>query len=69
MPVVATPLPGRVSIVFIEEGGAKRTRSYGPIKPTATDQDVYDFAVALAGLQEYTVDSITRIDSKELMGS
>ncbi|MGB9682874.1 MAG: DUF1659 domain-containing protein [bacterium] len=69
MAVVATPLPSRVSITFIEENGVKRTRSYGPIKPTATDQDVYDFAVALAALQEYQVDSITRTDQKELMGA
>jgi len=75
MAVIATPQDSRVGITFVTgtdpSTGAtiKRTRSYGPIKSTATDQDVYDFAMALIALQEYTVDTIVRDDYKELVGA
>ena len=32
------------------------SKSFGNIKSTAIDQDVYDTATALTGLQKYTVD-------------
>ena len=34
------------------------SKSFGNIKSTALDQDVYDTATALVGLQKYTVDEI-----------
>jgi len=34
------------------------TKSFAKIKSTALDQDVYDTATALVGLQKYTVDEI-----------
>ena len=34
------------------------SKSFGNIKSAALDQDVYDVATALVGLQKYTVDEI-----------
>ena len=34
------------------------SKSFGNIKSAALDQDVYDTATALVGLQKYTVDEI-----------
>ena len=34
------------------------SKTFGNIKATALDQDVYDAATALVGLQKYTVDEI-----------
>lgn len=42
------------------------TRNY-PCKATAADQDIYDVAVAIAGLQNYPVDSIQRTDNANLV--
>jgi len=35
-----------------------QSKSFGKIKSAALDQDVYDAATALVGLQKYTVDEI-----------
>ena len=35
-----------------------QSKSFGSIKATALDQDVYDAATALVGLQKYTIDEI-----------
>jgi len=34
------------------------SKSFGKVKSTTLDQDVYDTATALIGLQKYTVDEI-----------
>jgi len=34
------------------------SKSFAKIKPAALDQDAYDVATALVGLQKYTVDEI-----------
>jgi hypothetical protein len=34
------------------------SKSFSKVKSTALDQDVYDTATALVGLQKYTVDEI-----------
>ena len=34
------------------------SKSFGNIKSAALDQDIYDVATALVGLQKYTVDEI-----------
>lgn len=44
-----------------------RNRSLNNTKPAAADQDLYDVATSLAGLQEYTLSSISRVDSAELV--
>lgn len=42
------------------------TRNY-PGKPSATDQDLFDVAVALTGLQKYPVSDIARVDNAQLV--
>ncbi|CUH95699.1 hypothetical protein P22_1776 [Propionispora sp. 2/2-37] len=42
------------------------TRNY-TCKPAATDQDMFDVAVALMGLQSYPVADITRVDNANLI--
>jgi len=43
-----------------------RNRSLNNVKPAATDQDLFDVANALAGLQEYPLNGISRFDSAQL---
>jgi hypothetical protein len=43
------------------------TRTYSGVKTGASDQDVYDIAVMLAGLQVYPVVSIDRVNQVELV--
>jgi len=78
MPVVSTPVADSLRITFVVDEDVdgnpisppvKRTRSYGPIDPSATDQDVWDFAVALVALQEYTAETIERVKTFELVGA
>ncbi|HPC76696.1 MAG TPA: DUF1659 domain-containing protein [bacterium] len=78
MPVISTPVADSVRITFVVdedvEGNpisppVKRTRSYGPISPSATDQDVWDFATALIALQEYNAETIERVKTFELIGA
>ena len=42
------------------ESGAPiiNSKSFARIKPAALDQDIYDVATAIVGLQKYTVDEI-----------
>jgi len=40
-----------------------RTKSLSSVKTTAVDQDIYDVAQALVGLQEYTLVTVLRVDS------
>lgn len=44
-----------------------RTRSINNVKPTASDQDLFDVATALAGLQQYPLNGITRVDNSALI--
>jgi Protein of unknown function (DUF1659). len=44
-----------------------RDRTLRSIDPNASDQNLFDVAQALANLQEYTLDSITRIQSDHLI--
>lgn len=46
-----------------------RTRSFNGIKPAATDQDLFDVASALAGLQQYPLNGITRVDNGALVSA
>lgn len=43
------------------------SRSYSRVKTNASDQDVYDIAVILAGLQSLPVVTITRVNQMELV--
>ena len=42
------------------------SKTFGNIKSAALDQDTYDVATALTGLQKYTVDEI-RLDRESLL--
>jgi hypothetical protein len=44
-----------------------RNKNLSYIKPDASDQDLFDVAQALAGLQEYTLSEIKRIDTNRLL--
>lgn len=44
------------------------TRNY-PCKPSVVDQDIFDVAVALSGLQSHPVASVQRIDTAEMMNA
>ena len=78
MAVISTPVADSLRITFVVdedvEGNpisppVKRTRSFGPISPMATDQDVWDFATALIALQEYNAETIERVKTFELIGA
>ena len=44
-----------------------RNRSLRSVKPDAADQDLYDVAQVLAGLQEYPLNGVSRIDGGQLI--
>ncbi|MDI6814204.1 MAG: DUF1659 domain-containing protein [Desulfitobacteriaceae bacterium] len=44
-----------------------RNKNLRYVKPDAVDQDVFDVAQALAGLQEYTLSKVSRIDANQLV--
>ncbi|OPX90706.1 MAG: hypothetical protein A4E53_00884 [Pelotomaculum sp. PtaB.Bin104] len=46
-----------------------RSKSLSNVKPTTADSDIYDVAVSLSGLQSYTLASISRVDSAELINA
>ena len=53
----------------LDEGGNPvfRNKSLSNAKSAAADQDLFDVATSLAGLQEYTLTGISRVDSAELV--
>lgn len=55
--------------VGVNAGGnpVYRNRSLNNVKPTASDQDLFDVAVALAGLQEYPLNGVSRVDGARLV--
>lgn len=44
-----------------------RNRSLNNAKPAAVDQDLFDVATSLVGLQEYTLSGISRVDNAQLV--
>ena len=44
-----------------------RNRSLSNAKPAAVDQDLFDVAASLAGLQEYMLTGISRVDNAQLV--
>lgn len=44
-----------------------RRKSLSNVKPAASDQDLYDVAAALASLQQYPLNGISRIDNSQLI--
>lgn len=58
MPVFATPVDSDLVLVVqtgVDGSGnpVYRAQRYSNLKPSATNQDAYDVAVAVAGLQTY----------------
>jgi len=71
MAVNKTPLASTIRLSLVtgtNEQGAPilRQTNLSNIKSAAADQDLFDVANAIVGLQEYTLNSITRIDSADL---
>ena len=57
--------PGRLEIVFSLPEEKTRRESILNIRPTASDSDLYDIAVAIANLVNDPLDSIRRVVTKE----
>ncbi|MCG0277657.1 MAG: DUF1659 domain-containing protein [Thermanaeromonas sp.] len=71
MAVLVTPRESSLRLtlqVGTGEGGEPiyRVRTYNRVKPQALDQDVFDVAQALAGLQVHPVAAITRVIENDL---
>jgi hypothetical protein len=45
-----------------------RARRWSKVKPTATDQGVYNVALSMAGLQVHTLATVERQVTSELVG-
>jgi hypothetical protein len=71
MPVNVTLDASRLRISYslgLGENGREqiRTKTYSNIKPTALDEDVYEVASALSGLQINPVVNVGRVDEKKI---
>jgi hypothetical protein len=53
----------------VDEGGnpVYRNKNLSNVKPAAADQDLFDAATALAALQGYTLNGISRVDGASLV--
>ncbi|QZY55852.1 DUF1659 domain-containing protein [Crassaminicella profunda] len=72
MAVSAKLGPSKVKITFsngVDEKGKekRRSKSYSNIKPAANDQDIYDVATTLIGLQNSKALEVQRLDEKEIV--
>jgi len=56
--------PGRLEIVFALPGDKTRRESIMNIRPTATDQDLYDIGLAIANLLNDTLSDIRLVSTK-----
>ena len=56
--------PGRLEIVFSLPADKTRRESIMNIRPTATDQDLYDIGVAIANLLNDTLSDIRLVSTK-----
>jgi hypothetical protein len=71
MALVVTPNSSRLTLTMNigndDEGRPIfRSRSYSGVKPAAADQDVYDVALVLEGLQQNAVEEVSRVDETGL---
>jgi hypothetical protein len=71
MAVVKTPL-GTTLRMTLETGldlkgnPILKNRNYSNVKPTASDQDLFDVGNLLVGLQQYSLNTIQRLDDANL---
>ncbi|HWQ74430.1 MAG TPA: DUF1659 domain-containing protein [Syntrophomonas sp.] len=67
MAVNTTPLSSNLLILVAkDDGSGNLTRRYADLKTDAADQDVYDAAVALAGLQTRALTAVNRTQVYEI---
>ncbi len=74
MAVEARPLNSTLQLTYdlgTDEDGKKisRRRSYTNVKSEAADQDLFDVAAAIAGLQSYPIEQIQVTDRKHLVNA
>ena len=74
MPVNSLPSASKVQIGFQTGTDANgnaivRNRTFGNLKPTATDAQVYAYADSIGGLQKHVVAAVRRTDTEELINS
>lgn len=74
MAVEARPLNSILQLTYdlgTDGDGKKlvRRRSYSNVKVDAADQDMFDVAAAIAGLQSYSVSQIQVTDRKQLVNA
>jgi hypothetical protein len=74
MIMAVTKVPGNSAlrlVLHVGDSGSGspilRTKTLSNVKPTAADQDIFDVATALAGLQDYPLNGITRVDNAALI--
>ncbi len=71
MAVINLPSPSRLQLrllVGIVEGKEIfRLRTFGNVKPAATDEDLMDVAQALGALQIHELDAVRRVDQSDLV--
>lgn len=71
MPVVSNLVETTMQLLFEagvdEKGDPVFKKSYfHNVKPTSTEQDIYDVATALASLQQYTLNKVYKEDLSSL---
>ena len=62
--MTVTQKAGRLEVVFSLPGDKTRRESIMNIRPTATDQDLYDIGVAIANLLNDTLSDIRLVSTK-----
>ena len=73
MAVVKTPQDSRIGIKVVNGVNASganvlKTLSFSNVKAAAADQDLYDVAASIAGLQSKSLVEIIRTDQANLAG-
>ena len=67
MAVTTTPLNSSVTILVADDAGTGTiSRKYADLKTDALDQDVFNVANALAGLQSRTLSAVNRTQVYEI---
>ena len=62
---ILIPLEDRLQL-RVDDNGTTRTRSWGNVKPIVSDAVLHDFAEALEGLTQESVERIIRVKIGEL---
>ncbi len=71
MAVSVTPAGSRLSLLLKvgeKENGQPlvKTKSFSGVKPEATDQNVFDVALEISGLQQHSLEAISRVNQLDL---